>query len=81
MNENPFEDTYRDIDLIIPPRSITNGTAPVGVFLDYLNTVDMRKVRLCDAIQLLHWLDRYLAAMPEAVRKQYEKAMMKEMKE
>lgn len=75
MSNNPFEDSYHTGDCIIPPRSIVDGTTPLGVFLDYINTVDLSKVRLCDAISIYYWLGRYIDTIPESIRRQHEEAM------
>lgn len=61
-------DSYPAGEVIIPPQSILDGTAPAKVFLEYISTVDIMKVRICDYILLLHWTKGLIDALPEDVR-------------
>lgn len=64
------KDTYLLDAVIIPPQSILDGTAPVGVFNEYISSTDLSKLRVCDFVQIMAWSGAMISCLPPEMRDQ-----------
>lgn len=76
-----FQEVYDNSDVIIPPPSILDGSAPVCLFNEYIGSVDLSKLRMRDLAIILEWIHVLTGASPADLQRRAEEERMKEARE